>query len=64
MDEVIEPLAVKEEIIRAATVAHDFARRNDGTVIRQVERLVAGLLGGYGGMVIRSLLISLRNKDA
>jgi len=54
MDEVIEPLAVKEEIIRAATEASSMILRVDDVLSSGKSRGPAGPppggMGGYGGM--------------
>ena len=53
MDEVIEPLAVKEEIIRAATEASCMILRVDDVLASGKSRAPAGPppgAGGYGGM--------------
>jgi archaeal chaperonin len=56
MDEVIEPLAVKEEIIRAATEASCMILRIDDVLASGKSRAPAGPppgaggMGGYGGM--------------
>ena len=54
MDEVVEPLAVKEEIIRAATEASSMILRVDDVLSSGKSRAPAGPppggMGGYGGM--------------
>jgi archaeal chaperonin len=53
MDEVVEPLAVKEEIIRAATEASCMILRVDDVLASGKSRAPAGPppgMGGYGGM--------------
>ncbi|MFI5420485.1 MAG: thermosome subunit beta, partial [Nitrososphaerales archaeon] len=54
MEEVVEPLAVKEEIIRAATEASSMILRVDDMLSSGKSRMPAGPppggMGGYGGM--------------